>query len=466
MGAHEHEAPAEDSSGLESGTDRADALLEGRQRRSEQPWRNAVVVASTSLLLAFLGTMVYAAWEGHIGGHGTAQVVSKYIGGPPVHLTFPCTPLVPDHVAGHARDGHPLIVKVLSYNLFWWNLYGKHGGNGGQAGHLIASHNNPPFDFMGMQECEDPQRVLNDAGLAADYGFIIWGTASTGTHAIAMIYRKTAWTLLDHGRDDVAEDSAASGGKYYYGRRGAQWMRLKHMDTGKTVFFMNHHGPLPLHSGGQCGGYTTAHNLVRLITNRYKKGDTVIFTGDFNAGTTSQTVQELGHFLLDAYSGVAFGGVDNIFVNLPEDNIIARTNLGRGGSDHDALGVEMRIGVDKFEYQVKYDLEDSPDPKSGVASPEKCAGLCQDDDSCKAWTWQESKKCWLSKQKPGKAKEDQKGFFSGLPVRGPSDEDFVPLTCSPIWGQCGGARWHGPTCCKQKMKCVPNGEYFSQCKPR
>mmetsp|Transcript_81568 Transcript_81568/g.197680 ORF Transcript_81568/g.197680 Transcript_81568/m.197680 type:complete len:420 (+) Transcript_81568:46-1305(+) len=35
-------------------------------------------------------------------------------------------------------SGVPMEVKVLSYNLFWWNLYGLRGGNGDSAGRLIA----------------------------------------------------------------------------------------------------------------------------------------------------------------------------------------------------------------------------------------------------------------------------------------------------------------------------------------
>ena len=51
--------------------------------------------------------------------------------------------------------------EVLSYNLFWWNLYGKRGGNGDSASNLIASAMQPePFDFMGFQEIERTRPVL------------------------------------------------------------------------------------------------------------------------------------------------------------------------------------------------------------------------------------------------------------------------------------------------------------------
>lgn len=43
--------------------------------------------------------------------------------------------------------------------------------------------------------------------------------------------------------------------------------------------------------------------------------------------------------------------------------------------------------------------------------------------------------------------------------------------CSPWWGQCGGRQWEGPTCCQPGSRCVPqvNGGvlnvYYSQCIP-
>ena len=59
---------------------------------------------------------------------------------------------------------------MLSYNLFWWHLFKVEGGRGGSAGHLIRSTSEPPYDVMGFQECEDPERVLGPAGLLQDRG--------------------------------------------------------------------------------------------------------------------------------------------------------------------------------------------------------------------------------------------------------------------------------------------------------
>jgi len=222
---------------------------------------------------------------------------------------------------------------VLSYNLFWWHLFGIQGGAGGSAGKLISQAGHPPFDFVGFQECEDPSRVMTDAGLAADYKM------HQGEHAICLGYRHAAWKLIGHGQEDVAEDQPLQ----YFGRRSAQWMRLRHNETGKFVLFVNHHGPLPLNSGGVCGGAATAHKILKMIAEHGKDGDAIILVGDFNQAPESQTGLELQAKLMKAYSGVFMGGIDNIFTNV-KPPYVSTSNLGPGGSDHDAIGAVLQLG--------------------------------------------------------------------------------------------------------------------------
>ncbi|KAI8915653.1 cellobiohydrolaseII [Gorgonomyces haynaldii] len=40
----------------------------------------------------------------------------------------------------------------------------------------------------------------------------------------------------------------------------------------------------------------------------------------------------------------------------------------------------------------------------------------------------------------------------------------LAVSCSDLYGQCGGKTWNGPTCCSVGV-CQPNGEYYSQCVP-
>jgi hypothetical protein len=230
-------------------------------------------------------------------------------------------------------------VKVLTYNLYWWHLFGVQHGNGGSAGKLIADASaEVPFDLMGFQECEDPGLVLRDAGLRDNYTFL----SHRPPLAICIAFRTAAWTLLDHGHDDVAEDGDWIRG-LNFGSRAAMWVRLRHAASNRSMFFMNHHGPLPINSGGLCGGSATGLNLLNVIAKQAHKDDAVIVVGDFNADPTSLTIQTLEAQLARVYNGTKFLGVDNFLTNVDEAHVTARRNYGGGGSDHDALGITLEL---------------------------------------------------------------------------------------------------------------------------
>ena len=266
-----------------------------------------------------------------------------------VHLAHPekcAAPCIPvNRLWCHARtngrlwtpseEGNPLAVKVLSYNLYWWNLFGRRNGNGNSAGKLIAgSMSDQVYDFMGFQECENPKRVLGPVGLLKHY------TAVQGPHAICAAYHTAKWELLAHGGHDLAEDMKTN----FYGRRGAMWLRLRHRHTKRTVFFLNHHGPLSVNSGGICGGLATAHNLMGLMLQHGQKGDGLLLVGDFNANAASLTIQGLWPELTHVHNGDSFGGVDNIFSNVGRSSVLRTYNLGSGGSDHNAISAVVRLG--------------------------------------------------------------------------------------------------------------------------
>lgn len=224
-------------------------------------------------------------------------------------------------------------IKVMTYNLFWWNLFGQRKGDSGSAGKLIKQSNqNGLQDFMGFQECEDPMWPLRDAGLDSTYGVI------RGGHACAIAYRKDRWTLLSEGKRDVGEDRQDQ----YYGTRGVHWGRFADKQTGRTVLVLNFHGPLPVGTGGKFGGIATANNMVQVIKESAQAGDAIVLTGDFNHNKNTDLFKTMQKHLYAVYNGQAMGGVDHIFASCAAEVLSAR-NLGRGGSDHDALDVIMRL---------------------------------------------------------------------------------------------------------------------------
>lgn len=239
-------------------------------------------------------------------------------------------------------------LSVVSYNLFWWNLFGDRHGNRGSAGKLLAgAYEAEPFDLVGFQECQDVALVLRDAGLEDAFGTVVGKREividghckqELGCRAIALAYRKSRWALLQNGITEVAEDSPLQ----FYGRRSVLWARFRNIETGAMVFFMNHHGPLPVNSGGLCGGRATAYNILRVAGYFAHPGDDVVLVGDFNADPTSMTIKELSNHLGRAYTGKSFNGVDNFFTSC--GRLAHVQNLGTGGSDHDALRATFDFG--------------------------------------------------------------------------------------------------------------------------
>jgi hypothetical protein len=188
---------------------------------------------------------------------------------------------------------------------------------------------------MGFQECDDIVRVLNDAiaeGLSDDY------EAIQAERALAVIFKKSTWTLIGQGYEDVGEDAPG-----LYGRRIAHFVRLRHnIHQERVVFFVNHHGPLPVSAEGSCQGEPTSYNILSMIAHNMLPGDDVILVGDFNAEASSSRIKALDARLNRVFSGIAMGGVDHIFTSVP-GAAVQTANHGGGGSDHDAISAVLSI---------------------------------------------------------------------------------------------------------------------------
>lgn len=244
------------------------------------------------------------------------------------------------HLTNCPGDGS-LSVKILTYNLFWWNLFSKYGGSDRSAGRLIArTSRDAPYDFMAFQECDDRGRIMDDArvsGLPGRYATV------DGGRAIAIAYLQDRWRLLATGQADVGED----GPRQYYGNRSVAWARFQHIQEGKTVFLANHHGPLKVGESGGCAGSSTSLHIMKVIAENAYVEDAIILTGDFNARRTSTRIRELSKRLNRALSGWGppMFGIDHVFTNCG-DNVkgkILGKGDGRHKSDHDAMSAVLQI---------------------------------------------------------------------------------------------------------------------------
>jgi len=204
---------------------------------------------------------------------------------------------------------------VVSQNLFWWNLFGNMGG--GNFFPVFRSHG--PYDIFLFQECDDVSRIRD--GLGYEGMSII-----QGNFALAIMH-SSRFTEIDHGTEVVGEDHR----NQYYGERGLLWARLKDSLTGKVIFVATHHGPLPIDSGGRFGGTDVANRIVQAVYMRKGSSDEVIVGGDFNAGVSSETIEQL---LEEGFQLHASDWVDHmITIGQSLDN--SETDIIHGtGSDH------------------------------------------------------------------------------------------------------------------------------------
>jgi len=234
-------------------------------------------------------------------------------------------------------------IKVLTYNLFWWNLFDKGKSEGGIAGkNIAASAKEKPFDLMGFQECEDvtwPLRDAKEAGMVDEFTTIV------NDHATAIAYRTAVFEKISQGGKDVTEDLKPQ----KYGTRGAYWVRLLHKPTGRKVFFMNHHGPTPINTGGTCGQEGVAYKLLKMIAENAKQGDAMILVGDFNVnwldamgegkfrGWRDEPAFIDCHFRHDFANPTIddMWGLDNFYSACVKQ--VKGTVMDKGGSDHYAL---------------------------------------------------------------------------------------------------------------------------------
>jgi len=255
----------------------------------------------------------------------------------PCGMSYWCTERAPKEswdLKSCTATGSTQHIRVLTYNLFWWNLFDIRHGNNGSVGRLIheASHSEG-FDVMAFQEAGDIWWPLGQAGLKKDEH------DQVQAHGLAVVWRPAAWKKLANGLYAVAEDTA----QQHYGKRYIIWVRLQNSLTNRTMLFANTHGPLPVGTGGLCGGNTTGSMILGLLKKQKEPEDLIVLTGDFNAGHSSDTFRTLSDKIHHIFTGQSFGGIDHFFSNCAGDFIANTTNLGSGGSDHDALTVTWNV---------------------------------------------------------------------------------------------------------------------------
>lgn len=184
-------------------------------------------------------------------------------------------------------------IKVVSYNLYWWNAFGQNPWKGQHVTDNIKNSLRP--DVLGLQECDDPNLIQSRTGYTA---------ASEFAGAQGVVVKPGVFTIGEKGHRDI-------GATGKWGPRYVTWVQLTH-PSGRTFWHFNTHWCVHSGNGQTCSAnkrYLGAQNMLQVI--REKAGNApVIITGDFNAG-----MGELGpqHFLENGFTMAANNWVDAIF---------------------------------------------------------------------------------------------------------------------------------------------------------
>lgn len=185
-------------------------------------------------------------------------------------------------------------IKVVSYNLYWWNAFGQNPWKGQQITDNIK--NRLQADVIGLQECDNPGLIEGRTG---------YKEASPFAGAQGTMVKSGLFDVGDTGAQDIG-----AAGKW--GPRYVTWAELTHKASGRTFWHFNTHWCVHNGNGRTCGPgkrYAGAKNMLQIIREKARQAP-VIITGDFNAAMSEAGPR---HFLQNGFSLAKVNWVDAIF---------------------------------------------------------------------------------------------------------------------------------------------------------
>jgi hypothetical protein len=238
---------------------------------------------------------------------------------------FDCYPKPKPTDCSNRLNTNENTIIVVSFNLFWWNLFGQR--NGGNFSNVFKQ--NGPYDLMGFQECDDINRVLNDSGYGCFEGY--------GNFAVKQAWNPIRFNFISKGGRQISLDKNKPEG---HGKRYGYWVRMKDDTSDNIIFHANLHGPLDVNTGGKNGGKQFSSDIITFIEENSKPTDTIFLTGDFNNDDNSEAIRELKK----TYTLVASDWMDHIFTNGVGINSNTEIKIIRNsGSDHNGLRVKFTL---------------------------------------------------------------------------------------------------------------------------
>lgn len=233
------------------------------------------------------------------------------------------TPPVPKPTSPAPSTG-PVKIKVVSYNLYWWNAFRDNPWKGSKISSNIKNNLRP--DVLGLQECDSPDTIQSRTGLKP---------ASKFSGAQGVMVKPGLFTVGDSGSQDI-------GATGKWGTRFVTWAHLTHTGSGRSFWHFNTHWCVHSGNGRTCSAskrYRGAKNMLKII--REKAGnDPVVVTGDFNAGLDEQGPQ---HFLQNGFSLAVNKWVDAIFYSTAHWKKVSSGTGDAAHSDHRPVIAELEF---------------------------------------------------------------------------------------------------------------------------
>ncbi|CAK0788232.1 unnamed protein product, partial [Prorocentrum cordatum] len=226
-------------------------------------------------------------------------------------------------------------VRVVTYNLFWWNAFGSNRWSAGESV-LRNIRDNLGSALLGVQECDDPSLVQQSTG-----------------YQPASSFAGAQGTFVDGGLFEVSRDVGATGyqdlqARGKWGPRYATWARVSHKPTGRSIWHFNTHWCVHNGNGHTCTWETRlagARNMVNLI--REKAGtrggalrDPVVITGDFNLGVNEAGMR---HLLDNGFSLAKYDRPDFVLFSTPHFRLLSSGIGDSAGSDHSPVFAELEF---------------------------------------------------------------------------------------------------------------------------
>lgn len=217
-------------------------------------------------------------------------------------------------------------IKVVSYNLFWWNAFKQ---NPEKSGSIVANIKNMQADALGLQECNDPGTITSRTGN-------MYGAVSPFKDNQGVMVKPGLFTVEAQGSRDLQ-----ARGKW--GARYVTWVKLRHAPSGRSMFLFNTHWCVHSGNGYTCDSgvrHTGAKNMLRAIREVAGTSSPVVITGDFNAGMGEPGPREL---LQNGFALAKHSGVDAIFYSQGHWSVVRASAGDAANSDHRPVIVELQF---------------------------------------------------------------------------------------------------------------------------